>query len=642
MFRLVLVVLTLSLGVATPSSADTITTNVNFVGVNLSPWNAGPAFTLQKDYNLGASFNVNLPDLNGNPVQAIADLLGISLPVQAEVSIGGNVNGNFNLDLGYAVSGGRVNVDYPAQASLSIPTVPGTTSSVIPGAPLTLGTSFQPGLNKAFSPVTNAALGIAGAGYSLPGLGINLKTIQAPNFATQFPAAAAWADLSYNVNAGASVAANLKLPFIGCVVCVQKDLTFGDSQNFELLNVTPQNVTVAGQNYGNPSNITIPLGPAASISASIPNLAVSGGLSPNSTSLAGSGSQPIIQINASLDKLVPLVGAVLSNNIGPIGYTLLSVTGGPQLSLYQNFGFTPTPAVDLLFSKPVLQQVNGTWQPTTSVAFNASAPPTIEVPWSSSGAVTVQPVYQLDGTLHNETGISVGASASLSALALNTPLGNLGPAFSTTLTSDPLVQIPLFDQSFDENLGQIAADPFTLDATPFIPQSKSSTVWNLNNVIPGANGTSATIVVTPSDNPAYQFFEPEDGTILNFGTTDQPESIFVANQDVMSPDGQIDLGNAFCIVCLTNFLDPTSPEVTGVDGSTLLTSDLSSYPTYDPCTTCDPHIAGTSYFNDPTSIPTVIGPTVVTGVPEPDWTVVAGLIALLVIHRRGPFKRLAA
>jgi hypothetical protein len=33
---------------------------------------------------------------------------------------------------------------------------------------------------------------------------------------------------------------------------------------------------------------------------------------------------------------------------------------------------------------------------------------------------------------------------------------------------------------------------------------------------------------------------------------------------------------------------------------------------------------------------------VVTGVPEPDWAVVAGLIALLVIHRRGPFKRLAA
>jgi hypothetical protein len=641
MFRLIIGAAMLSAAAAAPAAAEDVTTDVNFAGVNLSPWNSGPAFDLNHVYDLGHSFNVNLPDLNGNPVQAIADLLGANLPVQADVTVGGNVNGNFNVNLGYEVSGGRVNIDYPALATLSVPTIPGTTNEVIPGAPLTLGTNFQPGLNKAFAPVTDAALALAaGGGYSLPGLGINLKTIQAPTFTTQFPAAAAWADLSYNVNAGASVAANLVLPQpIGCVVCVQKNFTFGDAQNFELLNITPQSLVLAGQNLGNPSSTTIQIpGGVGSITVNIPNLAVSGGLSANSTSLTGSGSQPVIQIDASLDQLVPLVGAALHNSIPPISYTLLGASGGPQLSLYQNFSFTPTPTVDLLFSKPVLQNVNGTWQPTTSVAFNASAPPTIEVPWTSTGAVNVQPVYQLDGTLHNETGISVGASVNLSGLELDTPLGNLGPAFSTTLTSDLLVQIPLFNQTFDENLGQIAADPFTLDATAFRgSQFTGSTVtWNVTNVAvmdEGGEGDFADITESSSLFPGSPFSETVSGSVINFGTPDAPESIFISTEDAHAPDGT-DLGDAFCIVCDASSLDPVNPSVLGTDGDTLFTSDLTTYPAYDPCTTCDPHLAGTSFFDDPTPVPTVIGPTVSTDVPEPYLAELPGLITLLAVRRR--------
>jgi hypothetical protein len=114
---------------AAPAAGDDVTTNVNFADVSLSPWNAGAALTLQHDYNLDHSFNVNLPDLYGNPVQGIADLLRVSLPDDADVTIGGNVHGKFNLELGYEVSARRVNIDYPAQATLSVPTIPAIAQS---------------------------------------------------------------------------------------------------------------------------------------------------------------------------------------------------------------------------------------------------------------------------------------------------------------------------------------------------------------------------------------------------------------------------------------------------------------------------------------------------------------------------------
>src|SRR5271168_2868451 len=81
LFRLIIGAAMVSAAAAAPAAAGDVTTNVDFADVNLSPWNAGPAFTLQQVYNLGHSFNINLPCLNGNSVQAIADLFGVSLPV---------------------------------------------------------------------------------------------------------------------------------------------------------------------------------------------------------------------------------------------------------------------------------------------------------------------------------------------------------------------------------------------------------------------------------------------------------------------------------------------------------------------------------------------------------------------------------
>jgi hypothetical protein len=640
----------LLIAAATSAMAEDLATDVNFVGVNLSPWNSGPTFELKQDINLGAPFNASLPNLNGNPVQAIADLLNIPLPAEAGVSIGGTVNGNFNIDLGYDVYGGRVNIDYPALGTISIPTTTvNGVNDVVPGQALNFSSTFQPGLNQTFhaESVGNLAA-VGGSGYSLKALGFDVTQVKNPVFATQFPSAAAWADVSYNVNAGVGVDANLKVAGI-CIVCASKSLTFGDAQNFELLNITPQDVVVAGHDYGNLGSITVPLGPAASISANIPDLAVSGGLSGDGRTLTGSGSQPVVTINASLDKLVPLVGAALSNNIGPIGYTLLSATGGPQLSLYQNFSYAPKPTVELLFNRPVLERTAGGLQAVTSVTFDPSGSvPSLEVPWNGGGQIQVQAIYNLDGTLHNETGLSVGASVTLSALGITTPLGPAGPAFTTTLNSDPLAKIPLFSQSFDESLGQIAHVPVTLDVEPFDPLAR--TADHLVSVIVGDATPLGTVAqLTVSEDLPTEFEDSiydVNGTVLNVGTAAAPESIFVANRDVILDDGA-DIGNAFCIVCTDLALDTASPNVTGVDGSTLYTSNLSTYPDADPCDPCDAHLSGTSYFDDPTAIPTVIGPTVVVyGVPEPAWVVAPWLLALPALtwrtRRGGCARRLDA
>ena len=640
--------------------AEDVSANVNFSAVNQSPWDPGAALVLSQDKNLSATINADLPTLNGNPVQDIASLLGVDLSsiANAGVSIGGSVTGKFSLDLGYTVSGGQVNVNYPALTTLTVPThstITGASNGLSPGTALTLSDNFQPGLAQTFSAPLSKFVQIAGGGYQVGNQSAgptSIIQVKSPSFSTQFPSAAVWANVNYNVGFGGYVEAAAKVAGI-CIACYRQDFTIGTGQqSFELLNVNTQQVTILGQNYGNPSNVQIPLGPYASVTASVPNLAVQDTLSSDHSTVAGGGSQPVLTINGSLDKLAPFVGPILTNNFGPIGYTLLSATLGPQLSLYQNFSLTPNPAVDLRFSSPVLQQVNGNWQPTTSVTYDLSAPPTIKVPWSTSfSSLTVQPTYMLNDTFHNETGISVGATLPVSALALTTPLGPAGPVFNTTLTADALAKIPLYTNNFNMNLGQIVTTPFTLDVTP-LPSSAGLlqvSTWELGSVLASDGATSAQIDFKNTlnlDNPKFSgnFDTTVLGSVLDFGTPSAPESMFLANNDVIAPDGT-DLGDAFCIVCLDasgNFLTD-SPAITSTDGQTLFTSDLSTYPSLFGCPACDPHLNGTSYFAD--TGPSVVnaGPTEFTSdVPEPSAALVLapGLMALLLVrYRPAGFRR---
>jgi hypothetical protein len=617
---------------AAPAFALVINDNVAFTGVNLSPWDSGPAIDLQNDQTLSKSFNVDLPGLNTSPVQALSDFLGVPLPLNANVSIGAHTDGTASLDFGYAVTSGNLNLNYPAIGSLQIPTAPGTdlvaASQVVP-----ITTAFQPGLKEQFLASTAQLVGVAGNGYAAPNIGVDLTKMQAPVFSTTFPYFAAWADASYDVHAGASINADLKV-LGNCIVCASKSLTLGDSRSFPIVEVTPGSVKVLGNNLGSVAGNLPIVPPDVSATVTVPNLNVgSAPLAAGSTTLSGSGSSPVIQLNLSLEKLVPAIGSFLSNSIGPFGYNLLSVNGGPNLGVYQDFAFTAQPKVDLAFSQVVLQQgSDGNYHLTKNADFNLGDPLNLEIPWSTGGNVTVQPTYTLDNTFSNETGITFGAAVTFSGLALTSSFGDLGPAFSQTLTADNLVHIPLYNNSFQEPLGSITADPFTIDVGAS-RLGQISNGFNLDSVTPQAGNPGIYDVrfgETGSDAVTDLF---SGGTVMTFCETpivtdngagcELPDQVLDTGTD-LTLDG-FDFGRFFCIYCAdtSNALNTTSPFITDTSNDALFLSDLTNFPT-GGCESniglCDGTFAAVNQpFNpiDTGQIASVSATVVVSDVPEP-------------------------
>ena len=366
--------------------------NVAFTAVNLSPWAEGQAVDLERDVNLSKSFSVDLPNVNANPtgaaLDALSSLLGIPLPVDVGLSIAPHADGNVSLDLGYAVSGGHVNLNYPAVGTISVPTVSGTNR--ITSSAFTLTTQFQPGLEQSFIPSAASLTELQSGGYALgPGtLGFDVTRMQDPVFTTSFPSFAAWANAAYDVNLGISLNADLKV-LGACIVCASQTFTINSAQTVPLVDISGSHVSVLGDTVGSLPTTIAPIdGLTATVNS--PNLRVtSNPLPAGSAALTGSGAQQIIGMNVNLDDLLPLVD-LLSNEIGPFGYNLLSLQGGPTLSLYQDFSFTPRPEVALDFSQQLLvQDSDGVYRPTNSVTLNLGDPLNIEVPVGTKGQVTI-------------------------------------------------------------------------------------------------------------------------------------------------------------------------------------------------------------------------------------------------------------
>ncbi len=114
---------------AFPSQADVgNSNNVAFSAVRQNPWVPGDAFEYG---DTGSIFNtgplkVDLPRLNGNAVgtalDAISDFLGVDLPIDARLGFGGTAGGSVGFDWGYDVNGGRLNINYPAVAGVTVKT----------------------------------------------------------------------------------------------------------------------------------------------------------------------------------------------------------------------------------------------------------------------------------------------------------------------------------------------------------------------------------------------------------------------------------------------------------------------------------------------------------------------------------------
>src|SRR5690606_23329016 len=112
-------------------------------------WTGGTAF--ESEWHLSqpsvGPVTVDLPKLNGNPINIIADFLGIDLPFEANVGVGGTVTGSAGFDFGYYVTGGKLNVNYPALSTINIGTTEPMGNRILAGRPVQIGSNFTPGLN---------------------------------------------------------------------------------------------------------------------------------------------------------------------------------------------------------------------------------------------------------------------------------------------------------------------------------------------------------------------------------------------------------------------------------------------------------------------------------------------------------------
>jgi hypothetical protein len=106
--------------------------------------------------------------------------------------------------------------------------------------------------------------------------------------------------------------------------------------------------------------------------------------------------------------------------------------------------------------------------------------------------------------------------------------------------------------------------------------------------------------------------------------------------------GGVNLGRAFCIVCLDSSLylfEEESPFL-DVDGMPLLLSDLTEFDDGEIDITDHPILGRNNYRDDHRPVATEIGPTVFLDVPEPATlaTFMAGLIGIGITRRRRATK----
>jgi hypothetical protein len=626
-----------------PAHALVINQNVNFAAVNRNPWTGGPAFEQEWHLNQPSigPVKVDLPKLNGSPLNIIADFLGVDLPFEANVGVGGTVSGSAGFDFGYYVSGGKLNVNYPALSTLNIQTTQPNGNRVIGGQSFSIGSNFTPGLNAISPPLTPQYIAAAGAGYEVLNQNLSAGTLMKdPFLKTTFPYASAWADFGYDIRGGAFIEATAKV-LGACVVCARKEVKFGDGRNVTLLEIDPggKGQPPVVRFLGNTVDPFQPIqvGPAK-ISFAYPDVAVQGSLQAD-RSVFGSDSKPIITVQGGAEKLIPFIGPFLQNGVGPIGYQLLSTDGGPSLSLYQDFRFTPDPQVRLAFSQPILQRgTDGKYHATNVVEFAAGQNLDLIAPLTLGNAnLRVQPTYLLNNTVYNETGLSLGVQMDIEMLRLNSPLGSLGPAFDDRLEFE-LARLKLFGDDFSLNLGAITGRPFELDVV--FPLLEAQNRYQFAGVVqdseyPEGGGFRVIYIDTLT---GHQFSDFAEGEILTFGGFgDLAQKIFIADEDVIGVGG-LNLGRAFCVVCLDSSLylfEEENPFI-NVDGMPLLLSDMTTFDDGEIDITNHPILGRNNYIDDHRPVATEIGPTVFFDVPEPGTlaTFAAGLLSIGFTRRR--------
>ncbi|HEU4618371.1 MAG TPA: PEP-CTERM sorting domain-containing protein [Gammaproteobacteria bacterium] len=661
---------------------------LNFATVNQSLWGPGNAVVYDGSLSLPDPYlqtHVSVPGFGVDATGALLDFLGVgnigpSLTVHPEADVTAGVTA------GYHINSGAISLNYPEQVVLDVP------DSVQAGQPFTVDLRY-PGtfddvsfLRSAVSQsgVPSVLAAAAGGGYAAGPLtpfltsGPLIEDLVTPQagFTTTSPYAEAYVRATLLASANIHAEACIGLGPFGEVCPVDGDISLGttkvldDSDILKLSTLT--GLSVLGQDVLDLSaaHLDIP-GGFGSVDFASPSIALDDDALNADGALDDSAATTFLSLGIDVDQLVPLVGTILHNSVGPFSYDLLSVEPTLSLTLHQSVLFDPTGLdVDLHFSDPVICEDCADTQPTRDVRFAAGESRSLLAAGGDllgGGDLTVTPTFSLEGTLHNRTYVTLDGSLDITALELTNPT-HAGPVCCDPVDLFEAVLPGLdFDEAFPLFVPSITAAEQVLDRTGFEQLASIQPAgvdagghqqYRLAFENGGGGGFTAlaegTLVRTPvggaptdGGNCGFDCVNPCDNPVLIVPC----DTYFEAAEDVFF--GNSDLGRLFCIECIDAGRPDRSPSLVDTDGVAVFFSDLTDYPSLpsaadivDPASPYyDPVLANSARLFGPENPVTIAGGTFVNhphgvaAVPEPGGLALlgSGLFGLVVV-RRGRFN----
>ncbi|GBF30985.1 hypothetical protein MnTg04_00937 [bacterium MnTg04] len=314
----------------------------------------------------------------------------------------------------------------------------------------------------------NATLLAPDAGTVALGEFFNLNpssSLAGGTLSTNFPELSVSLDAIVGVRASASAVACV--PPFGCATGSTGQLGFAD-QTIPIVSFndpsSPGQIKILGGldpllfQFDNEINIpsAIPGGSFGGVTVHVPDINATGGVDGNK--LTASGGDDLIKLTADLDGLalapLGLPGGGVGFNVGILAMSadLIDIDMGPIITILQNFEFTPTLMVQLVFDSAV--QIVGFADPQTLWSGAWSAMPDIAL---LSLNTLVTPTFLIQGLFQNETGLGIDgifqldilkASFALQAFGLSFDLGEIGPLFQILERTNLFKTPPLFSNSY--------------------------------------------------------------------------------------------------------------------------------------------------------------------------------------------------
>ena len=660
---------------------------LNFAAVNQSQWASGQAFVL--DESLGKYINPTLQwdvssyDMfNTSPTKLLLNALKIDIPFLdngLNTSAGFGTTGKLGFDMGIRATTGHVNISYPVKPSLGLP------DQIVSGKTFTLNSSWSLPLPGAANAITNVPINqiasIAGMGYGYLDKGDPLfdqagqRVLEIkPSLKTYFPAVQAWADLALQAQGDVRVKVEGKVGALGIEFSKsweQRVVLPGINKNTELLRVDSQGrISIKtpglgglgfddvleksggvwkslkdGVEYNQDVNNWLAydypnVNPWLHVQGHIPKVDTKGLVQADGRRIVADGQDDLMSLSLDIPHLAgALLDAPLSvtfpSTTPNLKLDLISGTSGPVASVYQNFTFDPHLVMELRSNIPISRRLtDGSWTSFSSqLDVPLGEPVELRTPMGTLKPLPnlrITPVYRLENTFTNETGIALSIESDLKAITATfpSPAGgdlSVGPLL-TVKGRVELGRLPVYKESFSINgFKAIAQADFTLgnEANPQL-RDWAPDQWHqmqLGDVDPDTGLSTLN----------YRTFNDEAGvTHVLHGTVRRDAVLSIDGHDIMFTfftvaasdlPGVEESARILCLDCqdLSAYLPTTSAYVLDTHDAPVYFSDLSQMPD-EPVFSYDQHpefLAGLRDIQGTVTSGYEETP-VITSVPEPE------------------------